>query len=362
KSGTTVTASDKDGTKKYADKCEGNLVRSYNCDGSNVVENPVECEANQVCQNGACVAATCANGGPACAANKFCDQAQGKCMDKCVPKADGTGITLIARQGASPSDVFNRCTHGTDGLINTVVTVSCSADGNAVWNEAGATTCPANELCDAKGRCYSQTCELTATGIKGFNSSMDIRSNYEINNRCYDQFSGRVYSCMANIQPQYSYLRCAAGSTCSNGQCVAPSCEEFEDGYKVVETTAQGTQTFTDTCEGLHGEVLKDYSCDGSRAIYSTATQQNNGKYCVGGRWVDDPSTCTLLVNGVNVRNQSWGSVDYVNRCDGNRIASAVSSNWLYACGSVGGVQTNTPIDCSSEGKVCQDGRCVMPQ
>ncbi|MFH2105937.1 MAG: hypothetical protein ABII22_01645, partial [Candidatus Micrarchaeota archaeon] len=218
KSGTTVTASDKDGTKKYADKCEGNLVRSYNCDGSNVVENPVECEANQFCQNRVCVAATCDNGG----------------------------------------------------------------------------------------------------------------------------------------------VVCAAGSFCSNGQCVAASCEEFEDGYKVIEVSASGRKEYVDTCNSQ--SVIVDYSCSGSRAI-PTYVPGGNGKYCVKGRWVDDPSTCTNLDNGINVKNQSWGSRDYANTCDGNRIVGSYVNNPAYTlvCGPNGGYERVeiAQRDCGALGQVCSNGACV---
>lgn len=342
----------------------------------------IDCQGDDVCVGGVCLAPGCYTKTPKCAgANNRCLEATCQ-TDKC---ADGS-LTCAADEFCRPTD--NKC-------VKSCASVTCKTgemcvDGKCEADPCAGKTCAAGEVCVA-GKCEKDNCSTANVCKSG--RVCDTNQNKCLDDPCAGVTCPdakqvcRAGQCQAPDQCQFDG-DCPGSSICVKGKCVVPTCPNtacpqdkvcvdgvcLDDPCKGV--TCQANQycsggTCVDTCAGVFcpkGEICVSGSCtkdpcDGKQCASGevcrngacvkdecTATSCKGGRKCDVDKCVDEPCGNVTCPQGQTCQNGQCGG-DRSCKYDSDCPAGAICISGVCK-----------PVNCYTQpcptGKVCLKGTC----
>lgn len=196
-------------------KCQaGTTIASCGANGSSCKA----CVGTEVCQNGTCTPVACSvtNCPDGCCRNGVCIRTSGQSDASCGLKGN-----VCAACPAGQSCFFGQCTTTSQCNATNCSAGCCSGQvcvgtafqsaTNCGLNGLVCMQCPAGQLC-ISGKCSTNPCSPSTCpgGCCDSSSGKCIPSNLQSNQTC-GSFGNQC-------------RMCPGGSTCSNGNCVAPPC------------------------------------------------------------------------------------------------------------------------------------------
>ncbi|MBI5728257.1 MAG: hypothetical protein HY984_00715 [Candidatus Magasanikbacteria bacterium] len=347
----------------FTDSCrtERTLLEFYcQADGRTRGLEEVSCQANEKCQNGACVPAT-----------------GGTTVGSCT---DSDGGRNLAVQGTTQGNNVLGPQQGTDSCVGfrSIMEYYCKANGEF---ESELASCPIGQKCENGACVFYQNTNITCTdgdngkiydkraSTEGYDDAGVWQSKED--DCVYNQNKVTEWYC-ENGKIKSENHDCGVGKQCIYGACVSAqiSCTDSDGGRNIYQ---KGTLRQTDASGR---QTTKVDACDGQRFVteyYCTLTQgYESGRYycgstsvCVDGecRPENAPNqpnqACTDSDGGKNPnqKGQTRGqnSSGYYSSWD-DSCASQTSVSEYY-CASNGKVASEL-MACGS-GRACQNGVCV---
>lgn len=319
------------GTETRTDSCyDSNTVLEYYCAGNDIVSIRMDCLADEVCSDGACVR-------------------EGECTD-----SDGGFTTIKGTVTSVAGSSTDYCMSGgrlmeyscSDGTV-TSATIDCygaAFDGCV----DGACVLPCTDS-DGGRDVYTVG---TTTGASGSNTDT-----------CNDASTVLEWYCDGNTVRSAS-IGCPSGYACSLGRCITstPACSDTDGGNfpAIFGAVRAGSSSYSDSCTSLTG--LKEYYCSGSTYAYSTVDCFTYFGGSTRGVCWNNVCTQTYCNDSDGGQNKEIAGSAYMWTTNGYRTGGDndvcldstrvrewyCSGNWL----------ANTSITCSIE-QYCDGGRCV---
>ncbi|MGV8169410.1 MAG: hypothetical protein ACP5N3_05120, partial [Candidatus Nanoarchaeia archaeon] len=378
--GQNPACSDTDGGKNYSargtvtaagytysmnDSCaDANTLREWYCDSSNLPKSEVH-DCPYTCTAGAC------SGG----SSATCSDTDGGGNQQQYRFGKAVGINSLG----VPFNERDQCVVGTNkvsekycnGAQVSTLTISCPTGKACLYG-----ICLGNSP-DCIDSDNSQNANVYGVVSKGDTAQQDTCvSNNDPGNADSSQVNEKY--CSGN-EIASTIVDCAADTYCLNGECVQYTCFDSDVNYGNAPWApyfVRGYVSGYDPVSG-YGTIYDNCSTDGSQVIERVCNANNqsattgwpcaygcvNGACLSGGMGDDEgethPDSCTDSDNG-----QTFGTKGFVSGYKDNESFYV----WDYCTGTLlteqvcSGNQKGTPVphDCTLDGKVCDDGKCVV--
>ncbi|MBS3168679.1 PGF-pre-PGF domain-containing protein [Candidatus Woesearchaeota archaeon] len=359
--GEVIGKTETGGSGRFEDFCrtDRTLLEFYcQADGLTRGFEEFSCDANQKCENGACVPN-----------NNF--TTIGSCTD-----SDG-GRNLNAQGTTQGSNVLGQQS-GTDHCIafRSIMEYYCNSKGEF---ESELTSCPIGQQCkDGKCVFYSNTnitcldrdngkIYTTRAETEGYNEN-GIWIDEE-DSCVYGQNSLTEWYC-ENGKIKSDVYNCGDSKQCIYGACVSAniSCEDTDGGRNILQSgnvtivTANGiTESYQDLCDG--SRFVNEYYCTLTEGIGSSRYYCGPTAVCVNGECRPEST-----VNHTNptCSDNDKGIEPFLKGKTIGRSSTGYYSTWEDSCASNDSVfeyycddkdiVTSTLVNCQNG--QCKDGRC----